>query len=257
MKKNLLSKEDLPAFIYLTDQIVNYDFNSEKGDVQNIYKLIATEGVGLRKVSISDKTIRRAFNLRENLRKGSLVFKDFNKPELNTLNVLTFFYFQDEKITRFKAFSKAFKPEIDEYFKNNKPTDEIIDLIFKKTPEKINLLKANKEYLEEVLDMVTKSDFERLKIEIENSNRQLKEFQKQVSKDFKLQQELIAHLKERITKIEKEKQRAGFLFRIFGSIGLFLAPISSYDSISIENVISDFIDEYSDFDEDDLTDDLM
>lgn len=260
MKKNVLSKEDLPAFIYLIDQIISYDSNSERGDVQNIYKLIATEGVGHRKVSITDKTIRRAFNLRENLREGHVVFKDFNKPQLNTLNVLTLFYFQDEKITRFKrfkAFKKAFKIEINEYYKSNKPSNEIIDLVFRKTPEKITFLEENKGRLEEVLDMVTKNDFEKLKMELENSNQRFKAFQKEVSKDLKLQEELIEHLKQRIIKIEKERKRANFLFRIFGSLGLFIAPISNYNIISTEDVISNFIDGYFSLDEDDLVDNLM
>lgn len=252
----ILTKEHVPAFIYLTDQIIAYDFESENAEVTDIYSIIADNGPGANNGSISARTISRAFNLRKNLRHGKIVVNNFSKPHIRTLNTLTLFYFDGEHPTRFKIFEKSFKEDIAKYYEDNRPSDEIIALIFEKKTEKQELFDRKQEDLEDLLDKVVGSTIDNLKKELSESKERFEAFQKKTNDDIKLQNGLIAHLKTEIEKMQSKRKRAALVYRFFGSFGLFFVQ-TDYKEISIDNVLDDYLDDFEGIEQEDILDDVI
>ncbi len=256
MRSNQPSKEDLSAFIYLADQMLATDFNSEAAETGNIYEIIATEGSGINGETIHARTIRRAFDFRKNLKAGKVLYRGCGMPQIKTLNTLTYFYFDKQAPTRFKTFKRAYKKEIEKYCEQNYPSDEILKLIFKPNPPKINFIDKKERDLKQLLDLTKEKEFENLKKELFEINRRFETFQKKVDNDFKLQNDMIKHLKKEIIRVKKERKRASFFYRFFGAIGLFFVSID-YNEITIKNVLNSFMDEYGGLDGDDILEDMI
>lgn len=252
----ILTKEHLPAFIYLTDQIIAYDFESKDAEVDNIYSMIADSGPGANNGSISSRSISRAFNLRKNLRRGKIVAKDFSRPHIRTLNTLTLFHYEGEHPTRFKIFEKTYKEDISRYYEANRPSEEIVALIFKKRPEKQELFARKQEDLEDLLARVVESTIDDLKKELSESKERFEAFQRKTNDDIKVQNGLIAHLKIEIKKMQSKRKRAALIYRFFGSFGLFLVQ-TDYRDIRIDDVFDDYLDDFDGIEEEDILDDII
>ncbi len=251
-----LTQEHLPAFIFLTDQIIEYDFNSERAETGNIFKIIASYGPGSNDGTIVHRTVRRAFNLRKNLSAGKIVTQDYNLPEIKTLNTLTYFHYEKKSPTRFKILEKEYRKDIEEHYKNNRPSDEIIALIFEKRPEKLDFLDKKKDDLEDLVIRITERKLDGIKEELEETKKRFEEFQARVNDDIQLQNSIIAHLRSEIAQIQSKRKHASLIYRFFGSLGLFLVPID-YNEATLGQVLEDFMDHYEGLDLDDVLDDLV
>ncbi len=230
-----LTEEHVPGFIYLMDQIIKYDLDSIS---ESIYITIAEKGKHLDN-KVHPRTISRAFNLRENLKKGEIIKHDYNLPKIETLNVLTAYHFE-QKIKRFRLFEKKYEEPILSYYNSHEPPNDILKTIFKKQPVKINHIQKQEDTLVELLNElngISLEDF--VKFWVDESLRQK-------NKDLDLNNvilELKGYIDQRINEIVKKKRKTSFLYRLFGSFGLFFVSID-YREMSKESILDDFFNDY-------------
>lgn len=145
-----LTKEELPGFIFLMDEI---ERDIQIAGYRNPSKEILKKGKN-KYNNADERTIRRALNLGINLKKGAIVKSDYGRPEVTTINVLTSFY-TDQKVKNFSTFLKKYNEAISQHYSENAPKNEIIEIIFKnetvkKTSETDEYTKSVKEMLNEI-----------------------------------------------------------------------------------------------------------
>ncbi|MEW4923362.1 hypothetical protein [Algibacter sp. 2305UL17-15] len=245
MAITILTKALLPAFIYLIDSIKD---NEEFID----YTKIADEGVK-EKQSIDPISIKRAFELREQL-KQKKSSKKTHKPSVKTLNALTTYFFRErESSTTFEKFITKNRDDIKEYYIDNKPTDSIIEEIFKKSPPKINHLQKQEDTLYALLNElngISLQDF--VKFWVDESLRENKK-EKDLSR---IKSELKSYIDNRINVIVKKKRKASFLYRFFGGLSLFFVSVD-YREITQDTIFEDFLEDYDILETDEVLDDLV
>ena len=140
-----LEKTEIPAFIALIDWIKEewerQEQNSEKTEA-DLHKEIYLYP-SINNVSRSERTISRAFRLRDKLKNENT--KKLTKPDRVTLNILTRFYveYSNECDTKTvpKTFDKFinheyFSENIKSHYQNNKVNETTINALFDETIEK-------------------------------------------------------------------------------------------------------------------------
>ncbi|WP_089894458.1 hypothetical protein [Kriegella aquimaris] len=244
MSKWKFSRAHIPAFIYLMDQVLKDDVYKED---DNIYLKIATEGT-LDRETIHQRTIQRAFDLREQLKQQTqLTIKEVHKPTLKTLNVITNYYFEGKPST-FLKFEKENKVEIVAHYSLVEQSDKILDIVFEQVPSKIELIQEHISALEGLLEELKEGSLEsfvntvtekRLAGMVENQGAEA------------MRTELEEFIRARIKASEEKMRRASLLYRFLGGFGLlFVAAPNFLDFKGM--LIDDFMD-----DNDDVPDDLV
>ena len=243
-----LTREDVPAFMFLIHEIKKKEsFQTSNNRFSHVAQ-VASDGEDFR---VTEKTVRRVFNLEANLTAGKIIEKDYTKPTMKTLNVLTTFCFLKNTFDRQKTTFNAIRhkgKEVTEHYLKHKPDDEILDLIFAEPPQKIKHLQDYEEQLIAIAEELKNSTLEDF---IENwyINKMGQ------NPDYhKLKRNLVDFIEERIFQIEKKQKRASFLYRIFGSLGLIFITTPQYDDLKTY-IAEVFIEESDDFDMDDFDDD--
>ena len=240
-----LTRELLPAFIFLTDLIIEDDGYSP--DFKEM--MIASETLGF---DVSMVTFRRAFQLREQLQSDTLLEREVFIPKIEVLNALTRYYFHSNPDS-FKDFIKLNQVEIDAHYKNHTPHSHVIDFVF------LNK-KTQKELLERKLN-----EMEGLKVELQKAT--LNDFLKEVSPKTKervsklgspetVKNELLDHLQQEIKRTKRAIKRLRILF------GMTIFWFSKEELIDVkEFVVNTYIENQEGLEagaeeEDDMDDDL-
>lgn len=241
-----LSEAYLPTFIYITDLLL--------ADEETIdYKKIAEEGVADKK-EIDSRTIKRAFELREELTKNALERKVY-KPTLKTLNVLCGYYFENPE-EKFLNISKNYQKEIKEHYTTHSPKPSVIKAVFKTKPEKIQFLEQQQDQYLLLNDTVKQQPLNVLVASMEQKLLQrFDNLQKEMNDDLAIKTRMIAHLEIRIEELQQKLKQANFMYNTLGSLGLFFVSIN-YDAIDTESIFEEFLDDYDGIDGS-LIDDLV
>ncbi|NAS14331.1 hypothetical protein [Poritiphilus flavus] len=229
MANSTLSEEYLPAFMYLVDLIV-----AEEAQVD--YDTIAVEGVEERQ-DIDARTIKRAFELREALRKEALTGKVY-RPSFKTLNALTFYYFEGkEKL--FAEFARKHSKNIEEHFYRHRPSDAVVSTLFESSQNKIQRLKTQKTELEKLLQELDGKSLGEFLGELVDDR--LASFYKR-SEAEGLKTELESYIDQQIKRVIQKEKRASILFRFFGSFGLLLVGVDQIQDMK-RRILEDFTEE--------------
>lgn len=233
MKTRILTEEHLPAFIFLIDLIANDDL-SEEGD---LYKDIAEFPTN----PIHPRTIRRAFNLRENLKQGRIVHKDYNRPNREALNALSYFY-ADNRSSKFSVFERTNKDEIERYYKDNTPRKEIIDTVFNNRPSPARKLALLEEEVHELKRILVELEGGSLEYFVEDYVDMRIETLNERMGIEKTLEELKDFVESRLISSEKRLRRSAWFYRVFGGIGLIFLQTPQYEDLR-EYILESFVSE--------------
>ena len=240
-----LTRDLLPAFIFLTDLIIEDDGYSP--DFKNM--MIESESLGF---DVSMVTFRRAFQLREQLQSDTLLGREVYLPKIEVLNALTRYYYHSNPDS-FKEFIKLNRVEIDAHYKNHTPQSDVVDFVF-----------LNKKTQKELLERKLK-EMERLKEELQETT--LNNFLKEVSPKTQeklskigppetVKNDLIVHLQQEIKRTKKAIKR----LRIF--FGMTVFWFSKEELVDVkEFVVNSYIENQEGLEagaeeEDEMDDDL-
>ncbi len=241
-----LTQEYLPAFIYIMDLIL-----AEEDIID--YKKIAEEGVADKK-EIDARTIKRAFDLRDELAKNELE-RQVYKPTLKTLNVLCAYYFENTQETFLKV-AKNYRQNIDDYYTKHSPKTGIIQAVFKSKPEKIEFLEQQQEQYLNIKDTIEQQPINSLVASMEQKILQrFEDLQQKMNDDLALKTRMIAHMEIKIDELQQKLKQANFMYNTLGALGLFFVSID-YDTVDEGRIFEDFLDDYYG-DHEDLLDDLI
>ncbi|MFS4448379.1 hypothetical protein [Maribacter sp. 2307UL18-2] len=241
-----LTKEYLAAFVYIIDLIT-----AEEAELD--YVKIADEGVGAKK-DIDARTIKRAFELREELAKVT-VEKKVYKPSLKTLNTLTAYYFDDTD-ERFLNISKTHETDIKAHYEKFKPTVKVIETIFPSGPEKIIHLRQQQETVEETLEDLKGEAEQKMDLFLADMEGQIVERFKKINDQLEAKTDLITHLELQIEALQRKLKQAQFMYNTLGALGLFFVSIN-YDSLDKESLVEDFLDDYEGLVDENVIDDIL
>ena len=251
-----LTRVDVPAFMFLIDKIEDKIENEEE-NVDNKFQFISEKNYDDARLKASERTIRRVFELYESLYVDKPIKKHYAKPKTNTLDLLTSFYYGDRENLILKSFKFAnlkrrHKEDINDYYANNKPTEEILDIIFEETPQK---LKSLEDYEDELIAIAEELKNSTLKDFIKNwSAESLTNINLNIDHD-RMKLELIDYIELRLKQTGKKRERVSFLYKIFGGFVLFFVSTPQYDDLK-EYLIHTFISEHVDLEVDDDDDDF-
>lgn len=241
-----LTEAYLPTFIYITDLILADETTID-------YKKIAEEGVANNK-EIDARTIKRAFDLREELAKNSLERKIY-KPTLKTLNVLCAYYFETPE-EKFLKIAKNYREKINEHYTTHSPKPAVIKAIFKPKPEKIQFLEQQQDQYVLLKNTVEQQPLNILVASMEQKLLQrFDSLQKEMNNDLAIKTRMIAHLEIRIEELQQKLKQANFMHNTLGALGLFFVSIN-YDLMNSESIFEEFLDDYDGINEN-LIDDLI
>lgn len=241
-----LTKEYLAAFVYIIDLIT-----AEEAELD--YVKIADEGVGAKK-DIDARTIKRAFELREELAKVT-VEKKVYKPSLKTLNTLTAYYFDDTD-ERFLNIAKTHETDIKAHYEKFKPTAKVIETIFPSGPEKIIHLRQQQETVEETLEDLKGEAEQKMDLFLADMEGQIVERFKKINDQLEAKTDLITHLELQIEALQRKLKQAQFMYNTLGALGLFFVSIN-YDSLDKESLVEDFLDDYEGLVDENVIDDIL
>ncbi|GAA3644881.1 hypothetical protein [Flavivirga jejuensis] len=240
-----LTEKYLPAFIYITDHILTDEDTID-------YKKIAEEGVAAKK-EIDARTIKRAFDLREELAKNKLERKIY-KPTLKTLNVLCAYYFENPE-EKFLKFAKDYREKIAKYYKKHSPKTVVIQAVFNTKPEKIQFLEQQQDQYNQLKDTVEKQPLDTLVASMEQKLLlRFEDLQQKMNDDMAIKTRMIAHLEIKIEELQRKLKQANFMHSTLGTLGLFFVSIN-YDLMDAGSIFEAFLDDYDG--NDDLLDDLI
>ncbi|AUP79138.1 hypothetical protein [Flavivirga eckloniae] len=240
-----LTEEFLPAFIYITDQIL-----AEEDPID--YKKIAEEGVPAKK-EIDVRTIKRAFDLREELAKNKLERKVY-KPTLKTLNVLCAYYFENPE-EKFLKIAKNYREKIEEYYTEHSPKTPVIQAVFKPKPEKIQFLEQQQDQYLHLKGTVEQQSLNVLMSSMEqNLLKRFEGLQQKVNDDLEIKTKMITHLENKIEELQSKLKQANFMHNTLGALGLFFVSIN-YDFMDDQSIFEAFLDDHDD--DGDLIDDII
>ncbi|MDO5979250.1 hypothetical protein [Flavivirga spongiicola] len=241
-----LTEEYLPAFIYITDLIL-----ADEATID--YKKIAEEGVAAKK-EIDARTIKRAFDLREELAKNRLERKIY-KPTLKTLNVLCAYYFENPE-EKFLKIAKGYREKIEEHYTKNSPTTAVIQDIFKAKPEKIQFLEQQQDQYIQLKNNVEQQPLSNLVATMEQKILQrFEDLQQKMNDDLAIKTKMIAHMEIKIDELQQKLKQAHFMHNTLGALGLFFVSID-YDIMDTGSIFEAFLDDY-DGTHEDLLEDLI
>lgn len=241
-----LTEKYLPAFIYITDLILVDEATID-------YKKIAEEGVAAKK-EIDARTIKRAFDLREELAKNKLERKIY-KPTLKTLNVLCAYYFENPE-EKFLKIAKGYRKKIEEHYTQHSPKTAVIQAVFKAKPEKIQFLEQQQSQYIQLKETVEQQPLNALVTSMEQKLLQrFEDLQKKMNDDLVIKTGMIAHLEIRIEELQQKLKQANFMHNTLGALGLFFVSIN-YDLMDTGSIFEEFLGDYDGANED-LIDDLI
>lgn len=245
-----LTEELLPHFIFLIDEIEN-----SNNDLVISTILKECQDIG---IETSWHSLSRAFTFRKILKEGLQPKQTYHIPKKKTLDALTKYYYGEAYIFRDLARNSndigVSPSEVSTYYAKSEPKAETVAKIFRKKPEKIEHLNEQSDacahFLEELKSLSLKQFIaneveqrvDRLKIEIRD--------------ELEVKSELIQFLENRLEKLERKKNLSKYIYRFFGSFGLFFVQID-YDDIEKTGMLDDFLDNYQGFSNDDVMDELL
>ncbi len=245
-----LTEELLPYFLFLIDEIEN----SNKDIVISELLKECTD----KEIETSWHSLSRAFTFRKILKEGIKSKQTYYVPLKKTLDALTKYCYGEDFIFRdlVKNSNGIDVSEIKvlEHYQGNTPKAVTITQIFEKKPEKIELvqeqLDACTHFLKE-LESCTLKQFIAKEID-----ERFNTLQKEVKKELDLKSELIQFLESKIDKLEGKKRQSNFIYRFFGSLGLFFVSIN-YDEVVKTGILEDFLDACYGLIDDDTIDELL
>lgn len=241
MTVTTLNEELLPYFIYLMDDILE-DCNGFF-DSKTIVETLKENGY-----IISEKSIKRAFALREQLKKPDNLTEATWRPHKKTLDALTKYFYGGNYIFKDLVTNNGIdvpKEKIESHYLKNRPTNEILNAIFKPQPEKIKHIESQIYFCEECKTLVERMNDEEFNLKFKN----------ELKDKLKSQNEIIAHLEMRITSLEKKQRQATWVYRIFGTFGLFFVSID-YNSLTLDTILDEFLNDHL-VESDDILDELL
>ncbi len=247
------SPEHVAGFLYLMDQIVTYDLPKEEG---NSYTTIATSVPD--RASIDERTIRRAFEFRKQLLGALPADKRIPKPSLPTLDILTRYSLEGEPLP-FEKYVQKNREDIERYYNTIQLSENKLNIIFKKVPDKIALLEEQVRQLEVLLADLRTHSLKAFTADIPKEQQaQLGELENA----NKLKTTLEQYIEDRIEATEKRLKRSALLYRFLGSFGLLFVTTPQFSDFK-KFVLSTFLEDYEDDidvteeSEDDLDDDIL
>lgn len=245
-----LTEEYLPHFMFLMDEIKKSTWDLKIGALEDE----CTD----RGIKTSWSSLKRAFTLRQILEEGLRPNQTFYIPKKETLDALTQYCYGGNFIFR-DLVQNAHDIDVDpkevlQHYDSNRPKPETVRALFGEKPEKIEhyreQLDACKLFLEE---LNTRSWKQFINEEIDLRFNSLR---KEMNDELKLKSELILFLEERVQKLERQHKRSNFIYRFFGSFGLFFLSVD-YDEIDKTKLLQDFLDEYDGLIDDETVDELL
>lgn len=245
-----LTEELLPYFIFLVDGIED---SNEDLVISTLLKECEDMGIGTSWHSLS-----RVFAFRKILREGLQPKQPYHIPKKKTLDALTKYYYGEAYIFRDLARNSndigVCPSEVSTYYEKSKPKAETVATIFKKKPEKIEHLNEQSDacthFLKELKSLSLKQFITN---EVDQRIDQLK---KEIRDELEVKSELIQFLENRLEKLERKKNFSHFIYRFFGSFGLFFVNID-YDAVEKTGMLEDFLDNYQGLSDDDVIDELL
>lgn len=240
-----LTRDLLPAFIYLTDLIIEDDGYSP--DFKKM--MIESETLGF---DVSMVTFRRAFQLREQLQSDTLLDREVYLPKIEVLNALTGYYYHSNPDS-FKDFIKMNQDEIDAHYQSHTPQSNVVDFVFlnKKTRKELLERKLKEmEGLEKELQEATLNNF------LKEVSPKTKEKLSKMGSPETVKNDLVDHLQQEIKRTKKAVKR----LRIF--FGMTVFWFSKEELVDVkEFVVNSYIENQDGLeagaeDDDEMDDDL-
>ena len=236
-----LDRDNIPAFVFLIDCILEDHQTTKSADqgLKKLYRHIADTGPK-NKESISERTIERAFGLRQQLReKDNLSVQHVYMPKLKTLDTITRFYFLENPIT-YSTYRARFTKQIDAHYQNNEVSETILATVFKKLPYKIELQQEQICQLQQLLEELKEGTLEDFVAQI--TPQQRKPFNDNA---VALKNEIERLVVEKISASEQKMRNSMLLYRWLGGFGLLFAATPKLSSLK-EELLEDFLHAYED-----------
>ena len=245
-----LTEELLPHFIFLIDGIED---SNEDLVISTILKECQDIGI-----ETSWHSLSRAFTFRKILKEGLQSKQTYHIPKKKTLDALTKYYYGDAYIFRDLARNSndigVSPSEVLTYYAKSEPKAETVAKIFHKKPEKIEHLNEQSDacahFLKELKSLPLKQFIE------DEVNQRIDLLKNEIKDELEVKTELIGFLENRLEKLERKKVFSHFIYRFFGSFGLFFVNID-YNEISKTGMLEDFLDTYEGLTDDDTIDELL
>lgn len=252
-----MTKEDFEAYLYLFEKI--FPKKATETTILKTKKFLEeyydSELEG--KSYNFRKTIDRNLNYVKDIRNAT-VEKVYN-PKPDSLNVFVNYYLaksssdllKDRGVTEVSLaeFREEFKEEIRAYTRENPLSEEVLDILFAKLPEKLVGIENR---ISKIEDFIASKDgfIENLFSKPENLGDLGATYSSQ-----KLSLDFLNFLQHELLETKKQYQRAKLLYKNLGSFGLFLIPLK-YAIDEERNILKDFFGEELGLN-DDLWDDII
>lgn len=180
------------------------------------------------------KTIDRNWNFIKDIRKGDL--KEVYLPKVDTVEVFISYAMNSKQNISLGDFVKQNTAEIEEYYKENKPSSEILDQIFPLLHEKLVALENRIHKLEEMADEYVNRIKNRL---LSNNDDKLLSYSEMFG-ESKLALEFFNFLEADLLKARKKLGRAQYLHKNLGGLGLFFITKPNLENFD-QGIWTDFI----------------
>ena len=246
MAQTILKRKYLPAFIYVVDEII-------REDIEPDYRDISECGV-FGDQEVDERSIKRAFELREELRKNQLERRVY-KPTQKTLNALTYYQFEEKSLT-FLKMARRYRDHIAAHYKEHAPPETVLMEVFPKRPQKIQHLQTQEQTYHKYtveLKVASLEDF------VKGMDQQLMERFNNLQRHMDVltvKASLLEHLELKALDIQKQLKQAHFMYNTLGAFGLFWVSID-YDTVDKASILEDFLDDYEGLVDDDFLDDFI
>lgn len=136
MKNSGLRKEDIPAFIYLIDAILEEWIGKNPYGSDNQLSKKISEYESLEGETREARTLKRALNLRKRLSGDNV--KDYRVPDRITLDILSSYYFDVDNLKRFQNINKEYPEAIKIHYAKVEIFEEEVEDIFSSDEENFN-----------------------------------------------------------------------------------------------------------------------
>ncbi|MFX0556111.1 hypothetical protein ACOCEA_04905 [Maribacter sp. CXY002] len=245
-----LTEELLPHFIFLVDGIE--DSNNDLV-VSTLLQECREKGI-----ETSWHSLSRALTFRKILKEGLQPKQTYHIPKKKTLDALTKYYYGEAFVFRDLVRNSndidVNPSEVSTHYKKCVPRVETVVTIFEKKEEKIEHLNEQSDacihFLKELESCSLKQFIE------DEVNQRFDLLKNEIKDELEVKSELIGFLENRLEKLERKKIFSHFIYRFFGSFGLFFVNID-YDEIGKIEMLEDFLDTYEGLTDDDAIDEFL